>query len=627
MNPTTTATQPVTLPPQSTQTGSITSPYVQQPQSSVDTGVINLAKAIRQHESGNDFNAVGDNGTSKGAYQWQPGNFESAATKFGLDPNDFSPANQNAVAYSQIKSLKDQGLNVAQIAATWNSGSPDNWENKIGTTNINGKQVSYNVPEYVKSVADLYQQFKNGSANPTDTSDPNSSNQPLPPQTSPGVSPLLPNALGGKFFNPFSQEIGKTLANVGELGLKGLRFLTPRNTEAYDAENSGVNKLEDYKGTVNDQLNSETGVLPTIGKVVGSIAPYTVGAGEISGAADAAAGLVGDGAGILPAIGRTAASAATEGALSAGQGYVLSGGNVKDAETQGITSGVLGGVLSGAGEALKGLGVDEKLMGTVYKTNAKEQGNILFGSQTDSLAKQAVDHGLTGGVENQAAQIKQGLADSEQKVLQEFTDAGNPTITLNDPQRFISAVKNKADLLEKGGATEAAQGLKSSLGAINPETGEITATNALALRRFLDGLQYEKSFVTPTEELSASQAGLKEMSNELRGKINSIGDTSSAMKDYQFYINAKNSLAKYAARTQNKAIIGVLDEGLGLESLGSGNPTAAGLGLVNKVIKPASKAQIITKLPEASTAGVITRKTIGLGLQNAQDTTPLSNTQ
>lgn len=127
----------------------------------MDQDVINLAKAIRQRESGGNFNAVGDASTSKGGYQWQESTWKEHAKKVLGDENaPMTPDNQNAVAYGVIKIWKDQGLNPAQIAAKWNSGSEKGWENKRGVTTINGQKIKYDVPAYVKEVTDTYHKFK-----------------------------------------------------------------------------------------------------------------------------------------------------------------------------------------------------------------------------------------------------------------------------------------------------------------------------------------------------------------------------------------------------------------------------------------------------------------------------------
>lgn len=139
--------------------------------SQMDNDVINLAKAIRQTESGGDFNAKGGSGES-GAYQWMPDTWKAHAGSVLGNPNaEMTPSNQNAVAYKTIKTWKDQGLNPAQIAAKWNSGSEVGWENKRG---VNSAGVQYDVPRYVKSVTDAYQKVKVGSAVGMDPNNPSS---------------------------------------------------------------------------------------------------------------------------------------------------------------------------------------------------------------------------------------------------------------------------------------------------------------------------------------------------------------------------------------------------------------------------------------------------------------------
>lgn len=163
----------------------------------MDPDVINLAKAIRTKESNNRFDAVGDNGTSRGAYQWQAGTWSAMAKDILGDPNaKMTPANQNAVAYGTLKKWKDSGLNPAQIAAKWNSGSEKGWENKIGYNSKIG--VNYNVPQYVKGVTDLYQQFK--TQNPQQQQQ-----QPVQPQLSPRESRIekgLPVSVNPNKSNP-----------------------------------------------------------------------------------------------------------------------------------------------------------------------------------------------------------------------------------------------------------------------------------------------------------------------------------------------------------------------------------------------------------------------------------------
>jgi hypothetical protein len=126
----------------------------------LDPKVVKVMRAIRTVESSGNYNAIGDSGKSAGAYQWNngdsqipqggiPANFQSQAKTYGLDPSDFSPANQNKVAYAHIKALKDAGKQPEEIAAIWN-----------GHHDENGTAV-YNNPEYGVKFRNALQQDNN----------------------------------------------------------------------------------------------------------------------------------------------------------------------------------------------------------------------------------------------------------------------------------------------------------------------------------------------------------------------------------------------------------------------------------------------------------------------------------
>lgn len=183
----------------------------------MDQDVINLAKAIRQHESGGNFNAKGKSQES-GAYQWTPDTWKAHSKQIlGNENAEMTPANQNAVAYGVLKTWKDAGLNPAQISAKWNSGSEKGWENKIG---VNKFGVEYNVPKYVKSVTDLYQQNKIATV-PTETQvQPLTQNQnalPVPqeaPKKQGFFSRLINDPLDTLVIEP-GVKLGQAVAGLG----------------------------------------------------------------------------------------------------------------------------------------------------------------------------------------------------------------------------------------------------------------------------------------------------------------------------------------------------------------------------------------------------------------------------
>lgn len=255
-----------------------------------DQQALALTHAIALQESGSggkpNYTATGDNGTSKGAYQWQPGNFESAAKNAGLDPNDFSSKNQDKVAYSEIKAYKDKGYDPGQIASLWNSGSPNNWQNHSGTTTINGKEISYDTPAYVKGVQNHYKNLLQENSNPDSsqlTTDTNNSQQKTfqdiiksNPQPTAQPQDLL--------NNPVSNTIKKvgnfvTFGGAGELG-----------NELGSSLAIGAEKL---KGLFGGQDNSQYIAPPNVNKALFGGAKSIIGAGALEGGLKGIQGLVG----------------------------------------------------------------------------------------------------------------------------------------------------------------------------------------------------------------------------------------------------------------------------------------------------------------------------------------------
>jgi hypothetical protein len=128
----------------STQNQTIDDELLQNP----DQGVIKLMQALREHESGGNYEAKGASG-EYGAFQFMPATWKNLSKKYlGQENAEMTKANQNQVAYKYIFDLKNQGYTPAQVASIWNSGSPD-WEGKVG---VNKAGVKYDTPSYVRNV-------------------------------------------------------------------------------------------------------------------------------------------------------------------------------------------------------------------------------------------------------------------------------------------------------------------------------------------------------------------------------------------------------------------------------------------------------------------------------------------
>ena len=133
-----------------------------QTNTTLDPKVKNLAMAIRQAESGGDYNASGAS-TENGAYQFMPETWKAWSGKYLGDSNaEMSRENQNKVAYSRIKEWKDAGFQPAQIASMWNAGEgrPNAYKENWRGTNSMG--VKYDTPAYVEKVKKYHNEIKAG---------------------------------------------------------------------------------------------------------------------------------------------------------------------------------------------------------------------------------------------------------------------------------------------------------------------------------------------------------------------------------------------------------------------------------------------------------------------------------
>lgn len=209
----------------------------------LDPDAVNLAKAIRQVESGGNFQAKGRSG-EYGAYQYTPATWASDSQKFlgkQIPLVGATKEQQNEVAYKKIKFLKDQGYNVGAVASIWNSGSPDKYLQDY--KGINSYGASYDVPKYAKSVATAYHTIKGGGQVGADPNNPSSTANTTPLQkseVSAGVAPEGGYSAGGFAKNVVKSGAGliggianmalhpiDTIKNVGGLAVGAVEKLIP----------------------------------------------------------------------------------------------------------------------------------------------------------------------------------------------------------------------------------------------------------------------------------------------------------------------------------------------------------------------------------------------------------------
>lgn len=241
-----------------------------QNQEQIDPTALQLKRAIFKAEGGNYHDFSGDAGTSAGAGQWNngkiplkkgevPANFRSAATEFGLDPNDFSETAQDHVGYLQIKKDLDSGLTQSQVAAKWNSGLTHGWENHRGTVTINGKSITYDTPGYVNRVKNYYgeQQGYQPSSSPSQEYI-TSSNLPTPPPKADttykadNVTGILPKIAMGLGSLTGTKALGQGLGYAISNAMGSQDDVIKANQDAMDIQTQLIKTIRERKAQGRD---------------------------------------------------------------------------------------------------------------------------------------------------------------------------------------------------------------------------------------------------------------------------------------------------------------------------------------------------------------------------------------
>jgi len=277
----------------------------------LDPDAVNLAKAIRQTESGGNFSAKGKSG-EYGAYQFTQPTWDTYSKKYGVNVplTQATPEQQNEVAYKQIKEWKDKGFNVGQIASMWNSGekNPDAYLDE-SFKGINKSGAKYDVPAYAKSVAIAYQTLKQGGQVNVDPNNPSSVASTVNQKENPligaakGVGNFLFPIVGDIYHDIKGDQPSKSVAqHLADLGLSALTVIPFLGEESLLARG----------GLAAAEGATKSGLASTLLK----------GAGY--GAAVGGLGAVSQGGGAAEALKGAGVGAVTGGVLG-GLGHALSG--------------------------------------------------------------------------------------------------------------------------------------------------------------------------------------------------------------------------------------------------------------------------------------------------------------
>lgn len=429
----------------------------------LDQNVVNLARAIRQIETGNRP-VKGASGELASRYQYMPSTWSSTAAKYLGDANaPLTAKNEDQATYLKIKDWKDAGYTPKQIASMWNSGQPD-WEGKVG---VNSAGVKYDVPKYVDKVWNEF--VKVSQANPI---------RALPAQ----AAPLVPgtanvDALGqgvssqyqGMSIAPktpaaqpqqkgFLREVGEAVVRpFAELGVSAVNL--GKNIASL---RTGENK--DYsEQTYNLPFLGQTKPAFTGGENFGEFTKKTLGYG-------AEIGSYGIGAGTA--------------------GKVASAG-IKGMALQAARTGIKEGAIIGAAQ---GAGMTLREGGTVGES--LKQGAIgALGGAALGGALGAGSAALSGGVKKLASARAQAAAEKVDKFLGQVFQGKPEDIkmarrALTDVD--LSGIKTYKDLTRA--LNDQIKGIKTTLdSALDKKTGRIVLDNLNTITE-VDGRQIVANF-------------------------------------------------------------------------------------------------------------------------------------
>jgi len=444
-----------------------------------------------------------------------------------------------------------------------------------------------------------------------------------------------------KNFGEFATGVAKsgvqTIQGLGQLGLKGVKVLTGKDF-----------------GTEETFFEDKTALEPKttaekVGKITGDIAQYFIPAGQAA-KAEKFVDLISKGISspLLAAGTRIVGKATVQGVSAGAVNLAQTGGDIKEAEKVAATAGIIRGGMAIIGEGARALHLPERLYSTIFKNSAKDmttelksgglqtlrnnnpdkfqelvsKGIIKIGKNgdpilNDTLAEEALDKGLRGSIRGMANEVVEKTLESEDKARQ-IASGFKGKVDLSEPQ-FKKVLQGLAEEYQDVGFGEIADDATNLVSKIDDGAGKISATDALSIRRLLDKARIATSFDRPAMKLSLSQGNLKTLADAVRSRVNAIPEMGEIMKDYSFYLDAMESLAKEAARRGNNQVLSLIDS-LFLSGAYAGNNPIPGLtmGMFRKIVQSAWGTTALGQILKNSNVSRLTSGLISAGSAGIQ---------
>lgn len=521
-------------------------PITLQDGTQLDPKVVKVMRAIGHVESGGDYNAVGDSGRSKGAYQWHDDNWKNSAQQILGDENaPMTPENQNKVAYHQIKAYKDAGRTPEEIAALWNGAHKDK----------NTGLYAYNNPEYgVKFRNAVRGGSSDSSSSNTDengysttaafTNAPNAENSGQSQEQEQGLgdkikgrlsdaSKALSGAATGQ-INPISgilQTLGAGAGAVNDTVQSGIEHIPLVGGLVKGAENligQGVGKL------------AQTGVGQS---VVGGIGDFAKAHPELSGDIGAIGNIVGtaglaEGAGaVKDVVGGAIGKAIGRDALAATIADVAPKMTASKLAKAGAKKGFIKSALTGTIETAEDPAV-RSVAQTVEEAIPKFQKLGTFAEKVNAVRDAIV---------STAKELKSNLTSGE--IL--------PILTEDDIGLLEKSIAEKlntpAARILTGNAEGTAKDILEQFKSYLPKNGDVTMADLLEARQKLDGWMEGlrgQGIFDPARE-NATSVALRSVRQSVHDVIDSrVPDANlrALLRKQSLLYDAKDALAQKAAK-------------------------------------------------------------------------------
>lgn len=516
--------------------------------SGLDPQLVNLAKAIRQTESGGNFTAKGKSG-EYGAYQFTEPTWQKQSASFGITTplQQATPDQQNEVAYKQLESWKKQhpDWNIGNYASAWNAGEGKPNAYIDGNKGVNKEGVPYDTGAYAKSVATAYQKIKQGQQV--------------------GADPNNPSSTAAKEPNFLDKLFSGDLTGAGK-----------------DAVNWAFPIIGDVAGDIHGD-NQKT-ALQQLGDAGLSALWFVPGLGEGSGVLAHAleGGALGYGAGALSSLSQ---------GKGLGESLVPNASNLLGAATGGIAGGVLSKASSFLGKNLSQQGALQSL-----------EDNLETGMRGTKSGSKFVDASVKSGFD--PAKL---LAQSQ--AIPDVVDGKFVTAPAEDimRKRISQLGETRATALDKMGSSVPIEDLRTeALRKVQglAATGETGKMSSQINKIFDDFNSNYGEKLTPTQleaikEAQAGASGIYKRTGQIgeqnaasiigdvsRSKIESLADEAGfpGMKEYNKYIkqhyNALDALNKINGQTVKGGRLGNILRGHTIAGASALGASAMGGGLI-----------------------------------------------